>query len=346
MGTTLQTIFQEYKGILAADERPSSMDKRLESRGIEPSAEMRSRYRHMLFSTPNLERTISGVILSEDTFADHSIEGVPTRDYLKHMGIAVGVKVDEGLEPYNGSDVLSITTGLETLDKKCAQYAKEGAAFTKWRAVIPVTGVEDAFLAAMASNMATYAQTVLKHNLVPIVEPEVLLKGTNTIDEVAAALERTLEAVVHALRDINCNPHQCILKTSFAATGLDNEPLSADTVAERTLAVFKKIGLDSDKGFYGIVFLSGGLSSETAISYIQRIRAIAEQRGTEFSFGPPLTFSYGRALQDPALTAWDGKDENAYTAQIAFTQTLQHAIKKYKGTEDIPLAGNGKRGVA
>ena len=124
--TTLQKIFQEYKGILAADERPSSMDKRLQGYGIEPGEEMRNQYREMLFSTPNIERTISGVILSEDTFSDHTTDGMPTREYLSNLGIAPGVKVDGGLEPYSGDTdgtELFVTKGLENLKEKCAQYS-------------------------------------------------------------------------------------------------------------------------------------------------------------------------------------------------------------------------------
>ena len=343
--TTLQHIFQEYKGILAADERPASMDRRLQQHGIEPGADARDRYRHMLFSTPNMERSVSGVILSEDTFSDHTTEGVPTREYLADRGITVGVKIDEGLEPFTpDSDTLFITKGLETAGEKCATYKKMGATFTKWRATVPVSDdLPESFIPAMADNMAAYARTVLDHELVPIVEPEVLLKGTHTGDETAVTLTRTLRAVRDALKERDCNPHRCILKTSFAVGGTDGESESAVPVALRTLRVFGDVGLDSERGFFGIVFLSGGLPSETAIQYIQKIRAVADgSEGPDRTFGPPLTFSYGRALQEPAMAEWKGKDENICAAQIAFTRTLQHATKKYKGTEDAPRAGDGR----
>lgn len=343
MQTALQKIFQEYKGILAADERPTSMDKRLVQYGIKPGSSVRDRYRRMLFSTPNLERTISGVILSEDTFLEHTMESEYTRDYLKKdLGIIVGVKVDDGLEPYDESGNLFVTKGLERLDAICNKYAKQGAEFVKWRSIIPVNGASETFLKTMAETMAEYAQTALRYNLIPVIEPEVLLKGKHALDESAETLKKTISAVLSALKDRKCNPHQCILKTSFAATGLENTPAPADAVAKKTLEVFQSIGLDDQKGFYGIVFLSGGLPSATAIEYIQRIRAIAEEPGTPHTFRPPITFSYGRALQESALTQWQGSDNNTYKAQIAFTQTLQHAIKKYKGVEMAPMAGDGK----
>ncbi len=341
MQTTLQKIFQEYKGILAADERPSSMDKRLRAYNIEDGIDARNRYRELLFSTPNLERTISAAILSEDTFSEHTTAGHLTREYLRRMGILVGVKVDDGLEAYDGAEDLYITKGLEHLNQKCKSYAKQGAEFVKWRSVIPVRDVPEAFLTTMAETMAAYANTALKHDLIPIIEPEVLLEGNHDIDEAASMLERTVTAVLAALKRNDCNPHRCILKTSFAVPGLACEAKPADIVAARTLEAFKKIGLDNEKSFYGIVFLSGGLPSHTAIEYIQRIRAIAEEPNTPHTFRPPLTFSYGRALQEPALAEWKGRDDCIYAAQISFTQTLQHAIKKYKGIEIVPEAGAG-----
>ena len=340
---TLQKIFRENLGILAADERPSSMDRRLESYGIAPGESMRNQYRSILFSTPNIERYVSGVILSEDTFSEHRVGDVLSRDYLANLGIAVGVKVDEGLAPYTPDESeLHITKGLESLREKCAQYKKEGAVFTKWRATIPVTPLPDGFLTAVAENMATYASVVLKHDLVPIVEPEVLLEGSHTIDEAAETLEQTIRCVHKALQDKGCNPHHCILKTSFATAGLSADQPSSDVVSKKTLEVFKSTNLDSDKGFFGIVFLSGGLPSDTAIEYIQHIRAVAEDRETEHAFRPPLTFSYGRALQDMALKEWGGNQDAVANAQIAFTQTLQHATKKYKGMVEAPEAGDGK----
>ena len=340
----LGKLFQPHKGILAADARPSSMDARLEEYGVSPGETNRSAYRELLFSTPNLERTISGVILSEETFTDHRTDDVSTRIYLSTLGIVPGVKVDKGLVPFdNGADAsLCITTGLEDLSERCEQYVRDGAGFVKWRAKIPVLGATEPFLAAVGENLATYASIALKHNLVPIIEPEVLLSGTHTLEESAETLARTLAAVVSALRAQKCASQKCILKTSFATAGLERETLPADLVAEKTLAVLRESGLDNQRVFYGIVFLSGGLSSETAISYIQRIKAIAEQEGTEHSFTTPLTFSYARALQMPALLAWQGKEDQVLAAQLAFTQTLQHAIRTYKGREEAPLGSSGK----
>ena len=332
INNTLATIFQPYKGILAADERPSSMDRRLAEYGIKAGESVRSKYREILFSTPNLERTISGIILSEDTFIKHGMGGIPTRDFLQNLRIAVGIKVDGGLESYKGSDTLKRTKGLDDLNDRCKQYQQQGATFTKWRSAIPVIGATEEFIKTIAVDMATYAHHALANELVPVIEPELLLSGDHTIEETEKTFKKVIPAVLTALTEKKCNPQQCILKTSFITDGLVDGVEPAEEVAKRTLKVFKETGLNGGRGFYGIVFLSGGLESKTAITYIQRIKALAENIG----FPTPLSFSYARALQEPVLQEWKGKEENILNAQLTFTQTLQHAIKKYKGIEEAP----------
>lgn len=339
----LQSIFQPYKGILAADERPSSMDRRLQEHGISHSAEMRSAYRTLLFSTPNIGRTVSGVILSEDTFENHAINGTMTREYLSSMGIAVGVKVDGGTEPFKGSSELKITKGLDDLSERCKKHKKQGAEFVKWRSVIPAIGATDELIMKVTKDMAEYAWCAISNDLVPIVEPEILLDGKHTADESATSFKKVIAAVKEAISKRGCNVNNCILKTSFIVGGLDGGTTSSEEAAKKTLLTLKEAGLNSKKSFYGIVFLSGGLESKVAIEYIQRIKAIAEKEETQYSFKPPITFSYARALQEPALSAWKGKEENILAAQISFTQTLQHAIKKYKGVEEAPLGSDGKQ---
>ena len=339
----LKTIFQPYKGILAADARTVSMDKRLSGHGIDAGKEMRVRYRRLLFSTPNLERTISGIILAEDTFAEHTMgDGVLSREYLPEIGIIPGVKVDGGLEPYNGDSVLQRTKGLDVLPEKCARYSEQGAGFLKWRSAIPAKGVTDAFITDVMADMAQYARYALDTNLVPILEPEVLLAGEHSADESADTFKRVIAALMQALIDRQCNPRHCILKTSFIIDGLEKGETSAEDAAQKTLATLKESGLDSNEAFYGIVFLSGGLESALAIDYIQRTKALAGQKETSHSFAPPLTFSYSRALQEPVLVEWKGESENDLAAQLVFTQTLQHAVKAYKGAEEPPLGSDGK----
>ncbi|MDE0243379.1 MAG: fructose-bisphosphate aldolase class I [Candidatus Kaiserbacteria bacterium] len=337
---TIQTLFQPYKGILAADERPSSMDKRLASYGIPEGQAMRARCREILFTTPNLERTISGIILAENTFKDHETGGVRTKDFLHSIDVTVGVKVDGGLESYRGSDTFSVTKGLDDLADRCKYYAQEGVQFLKWRSVIPVTDVPDDFLQTISKDIATYACAALASDLVPVIEPEVLLKGEHTMEETRAVLTKVITAVLGALQDQSCDPKSCVLKTSFASAGLSaKEKPPVDTVAERTLETLNSAGAEQ---FAGIVFLSGGLPSEDAIAYIQRVRALGEQPDTPYSCSVPITFSYARALQESMLSAWQGREENVLAAQVAFTQTLQHAVKKYKGSEEAPLGGDGK----
>ena len=342
---TLQNIFQPYKGILAVDERSASIKKRLEEYNIPSDQSSINRYREILFSTPNIERTISGIILSEETFSNHTTNGVLTRDFLAERDIIIGVKVDNGLEPYKeteGEENLYLTKGIETLKKRCKELRDMDVGFVKWRSVIPVSGFSEPFLRAMAATMAEYADIALKHDLVPIIEPEVLLEGNQEVGETKEALKKTLSAVISALKERGCNIHQCILKTSFVTSGLKREPLSADEVAKETLSTFKEVELDNGKSFFGIAFLSGGIPSKFAIQYVQHIKAAAEQVDSKYRFSTPLTFSYGRALQEPVLTAWQGKEEQSLAAQIIFTQTLQHATKKYKGIEEVPQASDGK----
>ena len=294
---------------------------------------MRDAYRTVLFTAPNLERTISGIILSEDTFQNHTTDGEPTVEHLTRLGIAPGVKVDGGLEPYGqGAEGLSVTKGLDGLTEKCAAYRKQGARFLKWRSVIPVSCTDEPFLRAVFETMTEYMLMGLKHDLVPIAEPEMLLKGHHTIDEAAETLERIVSGLLAVMREKKCSARHCILKTSFAVGGLDGEPGDSETVAKRTISALKKGGISESSGFYGVVFLSGGLESKTAIEYIQRIKAVAEE-DTEYAFDTPMTFSYARALQEPVLREWDGTEATVLPAQLAFTQTLQHAIKKYKGVE-------------
>ena len=337
---TLHAIFQPYKGILAADERQSSLDKRLKEYGLPVGEEARASFRTMLFTAPNVERTLSGVILSEDTLSHHSIDGEPTVAYLTRLGIVAGVKVDGGLEPYTGGGEteLFVTKGLDGLSEKCADHFARGARFLKWRSVIPVSGADDAFLESVFTTMTEYASVGLRHNLVPIVEPEMLLAGDHTLDEAAETLERIVSGLLAMMRKKKCAARHCILKTSFAVSGLNRETIDSETVAKRTIAVLKRSGAEKQNGFHGIAFLSGGLPSKVAIEYIQRIKAIAEQDG-EHSFDTPITFSYARALQDPALREWDGTESTVLPAQVAFTQTLQHAIKKYKGVEQPSVSG-------
>ena len=333
---TLEMIFEPFKGILAADERPVSIKKKLESAGIEGSEQMIDQYRNMLFSTPSIENTISGVILAHDTFMNHKTESVLTREYLNQKGIVVGVKVDEGLSQYKDTN-LSLTKGLENLEEVCKDVKNKGASFLKWRTTIPVGSLSDEYKTDLSNQLAQYAKVSIENNLVPIIEPEVLLAGNHTLEESATTLKEVLTAVIDGLYKNNVSPNNCILKTSFATQGIEKGYLNSKEVAETTLQVFKDVGLNDQKHFYGIVFLSGGLPSDVAIEYIQVIKNLAED-----NFTTPITFSYGRALQEPALSEWKGDESNILNAQLKFTETLQKAVKIRKGDEILPGASAGK----
>ena len=340
---TLESIFNGHKGILAADERNSSFKKRFEEWGVEYSDAQRIAYRRMLFSTPDIETTVSGIILSDSTFLNHKVNGILTREFLSSLGIIVGIKVDDGLEQYKDTD-FNLTLGLNTLSDKCYEYKRQGAHFTKWRSVIPAVGPTEDFILEMAAEISEYAKIALAHDLVPIIEPEILLKGNHSMDQMGDTLEKVLKYIISAMDRKGVKTGHCILKTSFVVNGLNDSDNNnnADAVAKKTLDVFKKVGLDNQKEFYGIVFLSGGLESSVAIEYLQKIKTLADDKNGEHFFSTPMTFSYGRALQEPAFKIWNGEEENVLSAQVALTQVLQKTVKMYKGGEKGHGAGDGK----
>lgn len=340
---TLHSIFNKDKGILAIDERESSLEKRFKEWGVEYNNFQQIAYRRMLLSTPDIEHMISGVILSSTTFLDHTVNGVLTREFLASRGIVVGIKADEGLERYKNTD-FQITKGLKTLGSRCYEYKRQGAYFTKWRSIIPVSGASDDFILEMSESMSEYAKIALKYDLVPVLEPELSLSGNHSVNDTSATLERVLKSIIQSMNKKGVKTKHCILKTSFAVEGdkCNNAKMPANVVAEKTIEAFKSAGLNDQKEFYGIVFLSGGLESSVAIEYLQEIKSLALNKNGEYCFTTPMTFSYGRALQYPAFKTWNGEEDNVLKAQVAFMQVLQKANKMYRGAEQGHGAGNGK----
>ena len=308
---TARALVAEGKGILAADESSGTIKKRFDSIGVESTEENRRAYRDLLFTTPGAEEFISGVILYDETIRQSSADGTRFPTLLESKGIIPGIKVDMGAKPLAGSPGETITEGLDGLRERLQEYYELGARFTKWRAVISIGDGNPSEYAIWtnAHALARFAALSQEAGLVPIVEPEVLMDGEHTIEESYRVTERTLRAVFTELFDQKVEREGSLLKTNMVVSGYDSpEQAGVDTVADMTIRCLKNT---VPAAVPGVVFLSGGMSDEDATA---RLNAM-NQRGPH----PwQLSFSYGRALQAPALKAWGGDPANAEAAQQAY----------------------------
>jgi fructose-bisphosphate aldolase class I len=299
------------KGILAADESDGTIKKRFDSIGVESTEEKRRAYRDLLFSTPGAEEHISGVILFDETIRQSGPDGTPFPKLLESKGVIPGIKVDKGAKPLAHAEGETVTEGLDGLRGRLEEYRELGAKFTKWRAVITIgPGIPSEYcIWANAHALARYAALSQEAGLVPIVEPEVLMDGDHTIERSFEVTSRTLHAVFTELRDQRVHPEEMLLKPNMVLSGYEcAEQASHDEVAEQTLRCFRR---HVPAAVPGIVFLSGGQSDVDATANLNAMNA----RGPH----PwQLSFSYGRALQAPALKAWGGEDANVPAAQQAY----------------------------
>ena len=309
--STAQALVAEGKGILAADESTGTIKKRLDSIGVESTEESRRAYRELLFTTEGAEEFISGVILYDETIRQSASDGTPFPKLLESRGIIPGIKVDTGAKPLALTDGETITEGLDGLRDRLEEYRELGARFAKWRATYSIAADKPSEYCVWtnAHALARYAALCQEAGLVPIVEPEVLQDGTHTIAESRKATGRVLQAVYTELHDQRLDFRGTLLKPNMVLSGYDaSDRASADEVADVTLECFYK---HVPAAVPGIVFLSGGQSDEDATAHLNAINA----RGPH----PwQLSFSYGRALQAPALKAWGGKEENVEAAQRAY----------------------------
>jgi fructose-bisphosphate aldolase class I len=299
------------KGVLAADESSGTCEKRFKSVGVECTEESRRTYRGLLFTTPGVEQYVSGVILFDETLRQKTNDGVPFPDYLARKGILPGIKVDKGAMDLALCPGEKVTEGLDGLRPRLAEYFKLGARFAKWRAVITIgDGIPShTCLYANAHALARYAALCQEASIVPMIEPEVLLDGSHTVERCEEVTEATLRATYAAMAAHNVSFEHLILKTSMVVSGKEcPRQANVDDVAERTVRVLKRTVPAAQPG---IVFLSGGQSDEAATAHLN---AMAAMKGLPW----PLTFSYSRALQNPALKAWRGQAANAAAAQKAF----------------------------
>jgi len=311
LSKTAAAMVARGKGVLAADESSGTCEKRFKSVGVECTEESRRTYRGLLFTTPGAEQYISGVILFDETLRQKTNDGVLFPEYLAKKGILPGIKVDKGAMDLALCPGEKVTEGLDGLRPRLAEYFKLGARFAKWRAVITIGEAipSHACIYANAHALARYAALCQEASIVPMIEPEVLLDGNHTIERSEEVTEATLRATYAAMAAHNVSIEHLILKTSMVVSGKEcARQAPVDEVGERSVRVLKRTVPAAQPG---IVFLSGGQSDEAATAHLN---AMAAMKGLPW----PLTFSYSRALQNPALKAWRGQAGNAAAAQKAF----------------------------
>ncbi|MBA2492635.1 MAG: fructose-bisphosphate aldolase class I [Gammaproteobacteria bacterium] len=307
---TAAAMVARGKGILAIDESHGSCEKRFKSVGVESTEEIRRQYRQMLLTTPKLEEFVSGPILFDETIRQKTDDGTPLIKVIQDKGQIPGIKVDTGAHPLAGSPSEKVTEGLDGLRERIAEYYAMGARFAKWRAVITIGDGAPSrqCYEANAHGMARYAALCQEGGLVPIVEPEVLIDGDHDIDRCEAVTEEIHRALFAELYRHNVMLGGAVLKTSMVISGLDNNHRAGvEEVAERTVQTLLRT---VPAALGGVVFLSGGQAPEESTAHLNAM--IGKYRG---KLPWPLTFSYARAIQAPALSAWQGKPENVKKAQ-------------------------------
>ncbi len=324
------------KGILAADESDATIQKRFESVNLESNPASRIAYREMLFTAPGAENYISGAILFDETIRQSASSGESFVKILEQKGILPGIKVDMGTEPFGASGE-KLTRGLDGLEERVKGYVALGAKFAKWRAVFGIGGglPTDECVKGNASRLARYAKICQMAGLVPIVEPEVLMDGSHTQQNCEAVTERVLTEVFAQLKQQEVDLTGILLKPNMVVSGSEcPEQANSGEVAEATLRVFLKT---VPPEVPGIVFLSGGQSPAEATANLNEMNKNGHLPW-------PLSFSYGRALQAPALQAWAGKPENVTSAQAAFLRRAELNSLARAGTY-LPEMENSESGA-
>jgi fructose-bisphosphate aldolase class I len=309
--TVARALVAKGKGILAADESTRTITKRFERVNVPSNPETRRAYRNMLFTTPGVEAYISGVILFDETIRQSADDGTPFPQLLAQKGIIPGIKVDTGAKDMAGFPGEKITEGLDGLRERLIEYRGMGAKFAKWRAVITIgPGIPTmACITANAHALARYAALCQEQGLVPIVEPEVLMDGDHTIERCEEVTAATLWAVFSALHEHRVWLEGTLLKPNMVLSGKDcPKQAGVEEVAEATVRCLRRT---VPAAVPGIVFLSGGQSPEQATQHLNAMNAM-------FDTPWELSFSYGRALQDPPLKAWKGNAANVPLAQKLF----------------------------
>lgn len=330
MESVSRTLVSAGKGILAADESAPTIEKRLKTVGVASTPETRRAYRDLLFTAPGISDHISGVILFDETIRQKSSDGTPFPEVLSRRGIIPGIKVDLGAKAMAGFPGEKITEGLDGLRERLADYGSLGARFAKWRAVITIgDGIPtEACLRANANALARYAALCQEAGLVPIVEPEVLMDGDHSIERCEEVTVRTLSIVFGELLEHRVALEGMLLKPNMVLPGKEcTGHAGVAEVAESTVRCLRKV---VPSAVPGIVFLSGGQTAEQATGHLSAMNALGRHPWE-------LSFSYGRALQDPVLKAWRGDPANVAAAQAVFRHrsSCNGAARYGKYTKDM-----------
>lgn len=314
---TVAAMMTPGKGLLAADESDSTAGKRLAMVRLENTPENRQDFRELLFTAPDLEKYISGIIMYDSSIRNQTDDGVPFADVLTAKGVVPGIKVDLGTRELYGFKGEEVTQGLDNLDERFAEYYDLGARFAKWRAVITIDEDKTPTYEAVKMNalmMTRYAQLAQAAGIVPIVEPEVIHAGDHSLEKAELETTRTLQILFQTLQEYRVDMAGLILKSSMVLAGDKyRDQTSPEEVAQATLRTFH-MSVPHEVG--GIVFLSGGQSPERST---KNLNAIGKMKNQPW----PITFSFSRALEEPFLKTWDGKSENGQKAQEVLLETCK-----------------------
>jgi fructose-bisphosphate aldolase class I len=329
---TVDLLAQAGKGILAADESSPTIAKRFKAIGVESTEENRRAYRTLLLTTPGLDAFISGIILYEETLAQRADDGTPLPELAARQGIVPGIKVDAGKIALAHAPGDEITHGLDGLAKRLDAYKERGARFAKWRAVYNVSDTLPSRLAieANADALARYAAICQEEDVVPIVEPEVLMDGGHTLGRCAEVTDAVLHEVFAALHRHRVVLEHMLLKPSMVVAGKEQaRQASVAEVAAQTVRLLRRC---VPAAVPGIFFLSGGQTPAQATAHLDAINRLGPQPWA-------LSFSYGRALQDPVLQAWKGQAANTRSAQDALLQRARLNSAAREGRYDASMEG-------
>lgn len=335
--TTAKAMVARGKGILAMDESNGTCNKRFDKLGIPTTQEYRQIYRSLILQTPELSNYISGPILYDETIRQSTPDGIPLLKVITDAGMIPGIKVDTGAKDLSGHPNEKVTEGLDGLRDRIAEYYQMGARFAKWRAVITIgNGIPSrACIEANAHGLARYANLCQEGGLVPIVEPEVLIDGDHTIERCYSVTDETLHEVFNQLYTQNVAFDRMILKPSMVISGKDcPQQASVEEVAKATITCLLK---NVPATVAGIAFLSGGQSMEQSSAHLN---AMNQMFGSQCPW--PVTFSYARAIQQPALDHWAGDSSRIGEAQTRLLKRAQcnSAASKgeYSSEMEQPLA--------
>jgi fructose-bisphosphate aldolase class I len=335
LSATARALVAPGKGILAADESSGTIKKRFDSISVESTETNRRDYREMLFSAENVGDYISGVILYDETIRQDAADGTPLVKLLESQGIIPGIKVDLGAKPLAGADGETVTEGLDGLRERLGEYHTLGARFAKWRATYSITDtLPSAYcIDVNAHALARYAALCQEAGIVPIVEPEVLMDGEHTIDRSYEVTSVVLDALYEALFVQRVRLEGTLLKPNMVLSGYScSQQASVLEVADATVRCFRAT---VPAAVPGIVFLSGGQTDELATAHLNGMNQLGDLPWQ-------LSFSYGRALQAPALKAWKGEAANVDAGRDAFLHRakLNSAARSGSYTSDMEKAAS------